>query len=334
MRVLSVSIKEWRHFQGLSFSIPREAPIVCLVGGNGTGKSQILELIAAAAAQIGLSPGFEAPRGSPFGEPAQFSITFHISPNSLTQFDPTDTQLALIGGTEDCRASWDRTLTITRDAGGNSQITAGGVAPGQSAAFANHVVWCIRSSQAVHYLMLDADRSYPRVSVQPHQLGEVLQTDWEGQKKSRSFVTTRSLYDEWFKYLLGTENRNNNAYAEEVRRARENKKPDPPYVDHLKSYKDSVKKVLKHLLFTGIDSQTYQIKFDTTGVPLSFDALSGGEREIAFLVGQIERFQLRKGLLLVDEPELHLNYDLLRSWISFLRDTVADGQIILATHSN
>jgi hypothetical protein len=73
--------------------------------------------------------------------------------------------------------------------------------------------------------------------------------------------------------------------------------------------------------------------FDTTGLELTFDQLSGGEREIAFLVGQIDRFGLRNGLFLLDEPELHLNADLIRAWIAYLTGTVATGQIWLATHS-
>jgi hypothetical protein len=61
--------------------------------------------------------------------------------------------------------------------------------------------------------------------------------------------------------------------------------------------------------------------------------LSGGEREIAFLIGQIERFKLRTGLLLLDEPELHLNPDLIRTWVAFLRDTINEGQVWISTHS-
>ena len=73
--------------------------------------------------------------------------------------------------------------------------------------------------------------------------------------------------------------------------------------------------------------------FDTTGLELSFHQLSGGEREIAFLVGQIDRFRLREGIFLIDEPELHLNADLIRAWVSYLTSTVSVGQIWLATHS-
>jgi hypothetical protein len=73
--------------------------------------------------------------------------------------------------------------------------------------------------------------------------------------------------------------------------------------------------------------------FDSSGVHLPFAELSDGEREIAFLVGQIERFKLRRGLLLIDEPELHLNPDLLRTWLQFARNTIIDGQVWVATHS-
>jgi predicted ATP-binding protein involved in virulence len=49
VRIQHISIGRWRHFQDVELSVPDGAPVVCLIGGNGTGKSQILELIAACA---------------------------------------------------------------------------------------------------------------------------------------------------------------------------------------------------------------------------------------------------------------------------------------------
>ena len=82
-----------------------------------------------------------------------------------------------------------------------------------------------------------------------------------------------------------------------------------------------------------MDSKSRNLLFDTTGLELNFNQLSGGEREIAFLIGQIDRFGLRHGLFLLDEPELHLNADLIRTWVAYLTGTVKTGQIWLATHS-
>ena len=69
------------------------------------------------------------------------------------------------------------------------------------------------------------------------------------------------------------------------------------------------------------------------GQRTAYEALSGGERELAFLLGQIDRFGVRDGLVLLDEPELHLNAELLRGWLDYLRSTVRNGQAWVATHS-
>ena len=39
------------------------------------------------------------------------------------------------------------------------------------------------------------------------------------------------------------------------------------------------------------------------------------------------------GLHWIDEPELHLNADLIRNWVTFLTSTIETGQIWLSTHS-
>lgn len=324
MKILNIRISEWRHFKDIEIAVPEDAPVVCLVGGNGTGKSQIMELIAAAAQRVGLTEGYSGYRGDPFNEESDVEITFQVAvglfPNLeiLLEKNPS--------------AIWDRTLTVRKKKYGATEIVDGNGSSDHHA-FLREIIGAIRQSASVHYMMLDADRAYPRIEVQTHQIGEAFQTDWSGSNKSKSYLMTKSLYEEWFRYLLGTENQENNKHISEIRIARERHKKEPKFVDKMEGYRDSIKSVLPHLLFTGINSQTRQVKFDSTGIDLTFDQLSGGEREIAFLIGQIERFGLRRGLLLVDEPELHLNNDLLRSWIGFLKGSVEQGQIWLASHS-
>lgn len=331
LRIQHIKIVRWRHFEGVEFELPESAPIVCIVGGNGTGKSQILELIAACAQRIGLTPGSENPRGDPFGESATFEVGFFVTPHSLPDLDQVGAYPE--GDIQNDFAAWDRTLIVSCDPQLGFRITAGGVDAERATHFANHTVAIIQRSTSIHYLSLDADRAYPKIQIASHQLGEVFERNWETTNKQSSFKITRNLYEEWFRFLIGKENQENSKFIQAIRLARDSGNPEPTFVDQFESYKDALRKVLPHLLFVGIDSPSRQIKFDSTGIPLTFDQLSGGEREIAFLVGQIERFGLKRGLLLVDEPELHLNYDLLRSWIGFLKDSVEDGQIWLATHS-
>lgn len=329
MRITSIRIGSWRHFQNITIQPPDNAPVVCLVGGNGTGKSQILELIAACAQRVGLSAGSESSRRDPFQEQAEFVVDFSIAPGTVPALDAPQGLARTHPGEWE---QWTRGLTLSHGSSG-SALLAQGVPHSQASGFANAVVETIRQSESVHYLALDADRAYPKVQVPSHEVGQAFERDWDTTHKQSAFRMTRNLYDEWFRYLIAKENQENNRFVQRIRLARDVSEADPIYVDQFDTYKHAIRRVLPHLLFVGIDSQKREICFDSTGIPLSFNELSGGEREIAFLIGQIERFSLRKGLLLVDEPELHLNYDLLRSWIGYLKSTVELGQIWLATHS-
>lgn len=187
----------------------------------------------------------------------------------------------------------------------------------------------------MYFVSLDADRAYPKKTIDMHQMAQAYEINWDEREytRGRSFKTSSTLYDEWLKYFLAQENQAGTRLVTETRRAREAGEPDPKFEDHFAGYKESLAKVLPHVVFAGVDPKKRTLLFDTTGLEFSFDQLSGGEREIAFLIGQIDRFGLQQGLFLLDEPELHLNADLIRTWVAYLTSTVENGQIWLATHS-
>lgn len=332
MRIREIVINTWRHFQNIRIEVGDNAGLVCIVGANGTGKSHILELIAACAHRVGFSQGAEASRGDPFNDLHEFSVEFHIAVgvSELLEQGLPD---------QPGHAEWDRTIRIESvRTEGRHQTTlhAGGITdPGQSAAIANYVVGKLNASEEVHFVSLDADRAYPKKNIDIHQIAQAYEIDWDGPEymRGRSYKTTSTLYDEWLKYFLAQENQSGTKLIKEIRRARQGGTAIPEFDDHFDGYKTSLAKVLPHVVFAGIDSKKRKLLLDTTGLELDFDQLSGGEREIAFLVGQIDRFGLRNGLFLIDETELHLNSDLIRSWVAFLTGTVENGQVWLATHS-
>jgi len=333
MRIRNLEIVTWRHFENISISVPDDAGLVCIVGANGTGKSHLLELIAACAHKFGLSQGVEIPRGDPFVDLHEFSLTFYLAPGVS---EVVDNGLISLEGF----AEWDRTLHISSRRNEQGQtatvISAGGVADAnQSANFAQQVMQKLNQSKEVHFLSLDADRAYPKKTINFNEVAQAYEIDWEQTEytRGRSFKSTTTLYDEWIKYFLASENQSGTKLVKEIRQARLKGEAEPNFADHFEPYKSALQSVLPHVVFTGVDSKKRTLLFDTTGLELSFDQLSGGEREIAFLVGQIDRFGLRQGLFLLDEPELHLNADLIRSWVGYLTGTVEEGQIWLATHS-
>ncbi len=332
MRIRNIKIGQWRHFENIELQIEDKTALVCVVGANGTGKSHLLELIAACAHKLGLSQGIEIPRGDPFSDLHDFSLQFYLAEGVSEAIDK-----GLSG--EEVFQQWDRTLTIQDSNISNkniSKIEAGGILDTkQSTNFANRVIEQLRQSKNVHFLSLDADRAYPKKNIHVNEVAQAYETDWEGMEytRGRSFKPTTTLYDEWIKYFLAQENQSGTRLLQIVRRAEKLGEHPPKFEDHFKEYTSSLQKVLPHLIFSGVNSKKRTLLFDTTGLELSFDQLSGGEREIAFLIGQIDRFGLRQGLFLLDEPELHLNADLIRSWVAYLTSTVSAGQIWLATHS-
>ncbi len=332
MRIKRIRIGEWRHFRNLDVRLGDDAGLVCLVGANGTGKSHMLELIAACAHRIGLAPGVELPRGDPFNDRHDFSLEFHLAPGISEAVDN-----GLFN--DPSFAAWDRSITVSsqkNDGGPQTRFEAGGIVDANaSTQFANRAIRALGTERVVNFLSLDADRAYPDRPVHANQMAEAYETDWEGIDftRGRSFRTTTTLYEEWKKYFLARENQNSTNHTKAIRRARLEGQQEPAFEDHFEPFKNAVAQVLPHVVFTGIDSKRRTLLFDTTGRELTFNQLSGGEREIAFLIGQIDRFGLRQGLLLLDEPELHLNADLIRTWVSYLTSTVENGQIWLATHS-
>ena len=195
MRIRSIRINLWRHFENIELQLDSDTGLVCIVGANGTGKSHLLELIAACAHRLGLSQGIEIPRGDPFSDPHDFSLKLFLAKGVS---DAIDQELA----GDAAFAEWDRTLTIeSRNLLGNEleRMEAGGIADAtQRVQFAGRVIEQLRQSKSVYFLSLDADRAYPKKTIHVSEIAQAYEIDWEGIEytRGRSFKTTTMLYDE------------------------------------------------------------------------------------------------------------------------------------------
>ncbi len=69
------------------------------------------------------------------------------------------------------------------------------------------------------------------------------------------------------------------------------------------------------------------------GARIEFKQLSSGEKEALFLFSDIRRQKPLNSVISVDEPELHLHYNLQRKLIDRFLDIGRDNQVFLATHS-
>lgn len=328
VRITRVTIDKWRNIEGVDLIVPAEASVVCLVGENGTGKSHVLELLSAASQRLGLAPGLDLSRGDPFQEPHSLAIEGFVAEDHSQFFGEREVPHL---------AQWDGRIRLESQwvNGSASTSVSTPAVPEAGVAIANAVSATYQSRPEIAHVYLDADRAYPPQAVAVHEWANAVsqpygRPDWERQW---SYRATRTLYGEWLKYMLSVEQQVSTSHTQSIRAARVAGTDEPQFVDPFVSYASSLREVLPHLHFAGVDPTAREVTFDTAGVALKFSSLSGGEKEIAFLVGQLERFGLRRGLLLIDEPELHLNPDLLRLWLQFLSQTISTGQLWIATHS-
>ncbi|MEX0596056.1 MAG: AAA family ATPase, partial [Candidatus Paceibacterota bacterium] len=338
MKILSIDIEKWRNLEKVNINVPEEESLICLVGENGTGKSNILELLSYACAELGLSSGYDLPRGNPSKDVHDFSLKIKLSPSIVNEVTKYFSEIYKNEGYVTEAQNWDGTLKFISANKENYQkeiIAGGNLEVIDKAAFGNEIKKVLRKIKEIYLVYLDSDRAYPPIKFDSRQIVEAEKKEFENWewKNNWAYRPTRTLYEEWIKYFLAKERQVSTTHIKKIRKSQKQGKKAPNFKDPFESYTNSLQEILPHLEFSGIDDNENTISFDSSGTSLKFWQLSSGEKEISFLVGQIERFQLRKGIFLLDEPELHLNSDLVRLWVSYLQNTIDEGQVWLATHS-
>lgn len=85
------------------------------------------------------------------------------------------------------------------------------------------------------------------------------------------------------------------------------------------------------------DSQTYRFSLmNDAGEEFMLDELSAGEKSMLSILCTVYGFHLQSGLLVIDEPELHLHPQLQKQFLSLLEEVAQrfELQIIMTTHSS
>lgn len=98
--------------------------------------------------------------------------------------------------------------------------------------------------------------------------------------------------------------------------------------------------------YIGFSLRLYRAEHDTTrytffleddaGHRYDFDDISSGDKAVIFLVTTMYGFDLQNGLVVIDEPELHLHPQLQKRLLSLIETVGQDlqMQLIIATHSS
>lgn len=342
MKISRIQVDRFQKIRDLDFTVPPEPSLMCLTGANGSGKSSLFKLISMAVGAIGLGGDSQDWAGVPHG--GKFSVIFDFSDESAEFWDKRgeDSWAKGFSG-EDLIAGWDRTISVELSAEPSPNE---GLAVGRSIVV-DGFDWdttmnCLVSSLSnrfdtfgsLKHLHLQSDRAFDddyqnyRGQLSPDQLREI--GILIGMRFSSS-KPSRDLYAEWIESTVYIET--NRLLAARSRARATGSSSLVGYEDPLASINEIVHQILPHISVRGVDLDSKKLIIGSGDIEIDFQGLSGGEREVLFLCGQINRLRLTKGILLIDEPELHLNPDLLRRFLTVIQQTAGEGQLWLATHS-
>jgi ABC-type lipoprotein export system ATPase subunit len=109
---------------------------------------------------------------------------------------------------------------------------------------------------------------------------------------------------------------------------------DKPTLDQIL---DKVNAFLIDKRIVGFDKWTSALMVEVNGGERhTIDLLSSGEKQVLMLITFITRWLRPGGIVLIDEPDLHLHISWINALVSLLRRMVAeqDGQLIIASHES
>lgn len=345
MKITRVKIEGFHEIRGVDFQVSKESNIVCLTGDNGSGKSTLFGIISTAMGMSQFNGTYPTNQG--FEKDGYASITLDFSDEPELE-EVVRFHEHRIGHAFDNRffEAWDREVTITI---ANRMKFYGGSTDEDIKISFNHIEGDPYSNQMLLRTIIDTYDSKDQLkclhllSSRDFQTEATLNsgfavgsTEHESEhdaflKKHSAWKSGLDLFSEWIGYISRTHTQElAGAYMEARRKGNQSFSVGKDYFALLNS---DLATVIPGLKVIDVNPWSGTLQVERRDSVIDFAKLSAGEQAVIFLLGQIDRLGLAKGILLLDEPELHLNPELVRRLIHIIRSRTSDGQVWLATHS-
>lgn len=113
MKVRKINVSGFGVLHSFILDVPPDASVICLTGGNGTGKTSVLKVISSALAHLGVAHGSSDPALNQDGDRFGYELVLDFSdePNDLWNTGIEHLQ-GLSLAPETIIEMWDRTLTV------------------------------------------------------------------------------------------------------------------------------------------------------------------------------------------------------------------------------
>ena len=328
--VHSLNIARFRHLRDIElgpFTAPlKQSEVIAIAGPNGGGKSSILELVGYA---LSARWGYAWSLARTFGD-FSFEVGFGLTAEELRLLDSAENGLS---------------ESLTRRLLDDRVIYVGYNYPNGRYAQDEHVYNELFNSvsrvlrqnlQRSLGFFLRADRSYPARGFQRESIFNFSYTKQRSWAHQHAFNLSDTQYADMYDFLVQQRYhylRDLGSYHSKIAQARP--APPAPPVDPLIAYDELLQRLFKGYRFSALDEEFPTNLFVElpTGETVPFQDLSGGEKEVFFILAFFLRHDVSQAMILIDEPELHLHPELARKLVQQMLQIRPGNQVWLATHN-
>lgn len=319
MRIERISVANFRGIREADIDGLAAAPVVTLSGRNGAGKSLLLEAVAILWRQRVVDPPALV---GPWGNDARIEVALsleHDEWQALAEFGRAFGGHPALG---DPPALLEASVTLNKGGAVTWPESAPWMQLVRNQAFQ-------REHPFSHIDLLPADRAIPRgesPTVTPQLLGEEQAEAFRVQVVESVARVRQQVQLAGVQPFLASLD-----YLELIAEREGSESPKDFSILSDNFHRATGKKIHRPRLDP---ARGASIEVETeAGTSHGVDQLSSGEQEVLGLMYYVRRLSARGGVLLVDEPELHLHPALQRSLFEVLEDVAERAQVWIATHS-
>ena len=356
MRIKQLDIASWRQFRDVSIPFPDNG-VICLVGANGSGKSSILYLIRHIYAILGVpgkTMGVPEQRLGTWLESDSITATvtvevpdghkvenleFSQSPLPVSTFDVSTLSSVL--------DSWngDLIIDIVKSVDGQpiaataANIAGEDVAKLIGSAIADQIASIEASVEALVEASVEttSEDQYFHLGVlrwsgEPfNPYSGIDQGPYRSRTRAPQKFTVHAAGG-WGAMLGPYRERQAAWKVKAAELAMQGKLLTDPYPEPPLKAINRLSELLPHVSLSGY-SRGDAPTFRTPGGEVTLDQLSAGEQSIVSTLVTAEALGPSLKTILIDEPEMHFNGELVRRLVTVLREEFPGTLIVLATHS-
>jgi len=310
MRILSFRIENFRNLRLAECTNPPDFMVIC--GGNGCGKSALLEALMTAKEYAGAYGNF------PFDPRAVSADTTKATITMALSFAENERLFVKDKFGHECTETEEVIIEIDKIAGGRA----------------------LKRSRATHQLLSYYSRAAGSLGFFDY-IGSYRQTR---KKKELKAWDASYLSDDFAKQTLAREEQKFQLTKEylaglkmgdiqETQTALEAGKA--VYIDSLKEIKEFFDRFFPPMKFKNvlINKSPFQFVISTLLGDIDIDDLSSGEKEILNIFVRFHQLKPKGAIILLDEADVHLHPDLERRYLEALRLLGQGNQLFLTTHS-